>query len=101
MNAREELLEAVKESGSTIKCADIKQDHFLLNNPIRHVLSVGHSIYERDEFLVSLDFDYDSGYGTQYLHGTVCLEDGTWLSRSEYDGFEWWIHNVPTPDEFL
>lgn len=103
MNAREELLEAVKESGSTIKCADIKQDHFRLDTPIRHTLPVGHSTYKRNKFLASLDFDYDNSYGLQFLHGTVWLEDGTWLSRGEYDGSEWWVHNVlpPIPDELL
>jgi hypothetical protein len=27
----------------------------------------------------------------------VWLDDGTWLSRGEYDGSEWWEHNqLPT-----
>lgn len=45
--------------------------------------------------------EYDSSYGGQELFGTVWLTDGTWLSRGEYDGSEWWEHNVrpPIPDE--
>jgi hypothetical protein len=41
-----------------------------------------------------LDFEYDNGYGGQELYGTVWLVDETWLSRGEYDGSEWWEHNV-------
>ncbi len=56
--------------------------------------------YNEDElanFLSNLDFEYDSGYGQQELHGTVWLADGSWLSREEYDGSEWWQHNFLPP----
>lgn len=36
---------------------------------------------------------YDSGYGEQELIGTIVFTDGTWYSRSEYDGSEWWEYN--------
>lgn len=54
----------------------------------------GSTIEEWDKFLKSLDFEYDDGYGSQILYGTVWLNDGTWLSRGEYDGSEWWELNV-------
>ena len=37
--------------------------------------------------------DYDSGYGSQQLFGTIWYKDGTWSTRGEYDGSEWWKYN--------
>lgn len=37
--------------------------------------------------------DYDDGYGTQEVEGYIVFKDGTWLSRGEYDGSEWWVFN--------
>ena len=47
---------------------------------------------ELHEVLPMLDFSYDNGFGSQYLHGTIWYEDGTWSEREEYDGSEWWAH---------
>lgn len=48
-----------------------------------------------------LNFDYDDGFGTQYLEGTIWYSDGTWSSREEYDGSEWWAYRScpPLPPE--
>ena len=56
-------------------------------------LKVNHTEEEFQSFLNSLNFDYDSGYGAQELFGIVWLEDGTWCTRGEYDGSEWWVYN--------
>lgn len=102
MNAEHELLKVVKESGSTIKCAliDFGLSYF---EQERFILPVGYTKEKYKKFMKSLNFSYDCSYGGQFLYGTVWLEDGTWLSRSEYDGREWWVHNVlpPIPDELL
>jgi hypothetical protein len=37
--------------------------------------------------------EYDSGYGGQRLFGTIWMVDGTWWTRGEYDGSEWWQHH--------
>jgi hypothetical protein len=50
-----------------------------------------------DEVLPKLDFDYDSGYGGQYLDGTIWYSDGTWSDRGEYDGAEWWARRECPP----
>lgn len=47
--------------------------------------------------LPMLDFEYDNGYGIQYLHGYIWYKDGTWSERVEYDGSEWWEHKVRPP----
>ena len=41
-------------------------------------------------FYEELDFEYHKGYGTQYIEGTIWYTDGTWSTRQEYDGYEWW-----------
>ncbi len=91
-NAKKELLEAVKDTAK-IKCASIFYEGWE-NEASKKVLKLNHTNDEYNEFLNSLDFEYDSGYGGQELYGIVWLEDGTWLSRGEYDGSEWWEHNV-------
>jgi hypothetical protein len=95
-NAKIEFLQAVLDKAK-VKCAEVDfvESTFLLK--------VGHTQEEYDEFLESLDFMYDSGFGGQYLFGTIWLEDGTWFTRAEYDGSEWWdYHRLPQiPDELL
>nr|WP_298659840.1 hypothetical protein [uncultured Flavobacterium sp.] len=91
-NAKQELLNAVKDTAK-IKCASIRYGR-REDEATPKTLKLNYSENEYNEFLNLLDFEYDSGYGGQELYGTVWLEDGTWLSRGEYDGSEWWEHNV-------
>lgn len=98
MNAKQELL-GILEGKSGIKCADLQYDdntnYFLRENIInKFFLEPIHNEKDEEDFLNSLDFEYDSGYGTQELEGVVWLVDGTWLERGEYDGAEWWEHKV-------
>lgn len=66
-------------------------------------LKQGHTEAEFNEFLSKLDFEYDAGYGAQYVFGYVWLTNGVWMERGEYDGSEWWEwHKYPKiPDELL
>jgi len=48
-----------------------------------------------EEILPLLCFDYDSGFGSQNLYGTIWFADGSWATRGEYDGSEWWDHHTP------
>lgn len=57
---------------------------------------------EELEFLEALDsMDYDNGYGSQHLFGTIVFKDGTWLERGEYDGSEWWEYRKLPTEESL
>ncbi len=40
--------------------------------------------------------EYDSGFGGNEVASNLVIlfKDGTWLSRGEYDGSEWWDYNV-------
>lgn len=86
MNALKELLRIV--NATEIKCAEISCNDKSIE------LKAGHTFSELTVFLESLDFEYDDGYGGQELYGLVWLDDGTWLSRGEYDGSEWWERHV-------
>ena len=114
-NAAIELIEVLKGKAG-IKCATINREYSIhsrdmetydYDNPPEPdkpiLLKLGHTDEEYHKFLEALNFTYDAGYGGQELFGTVWLEDGTWLSRGEYDGSEWWNHHkVPEiPKELL
>lgn len=86
INAKQELLDAIK--GHAILCASIQLD--LTVEPVFITLKKDYSQSDFDAFLGCLDLQYDSGYGSQELHGIVWLSDNAWLERGEYDGEEWW-----------
>lgn len=98
VNAKLELIEfsaEVTEKSSGVKCASIYLGD-LMENPIKEFdLKVGFTIDEFSEFLNSLDFEYDNGYGSQELFGFIWLKDGSWCERYEYDGSESWAHKSP------
>jgi hypothetical protein len=45
-------------------------------------------------FLSNLEFEYDNGYGGQFLYGIIWYKDGTWSDRGEYDGSEWYEYHI-------
>ena len=102
INAKEELLQFL-EGKAKVKCAIITNGDDWNEDKKYILLKVGYSENEWTEFLKSLNFSYDSGFGGQNLFGTVWLKDGTWCTRGEYDGSEWWEHNqLPEiPSELL
>jgi len=93
MNAKEELLDIIENKNITIKCAHLYTEYLFKNEPI-FILKCNYTLDEYNNFLKELDFEYDNGYGMQHLYGIVWLSDNTWLSRSEYDGSEYWVHNI-------
>jgi hypothetical protein len=94
-NAKQELLEILSNDTNKIKCANITHNQSWEDSEEDEFkLPVQHTDFELTVFIESLNFKYDAGFGGQELFGIVWLKDGTWLSRGEYDGTEWWIHNV-------
>ena len=108
-NCKIELLETI--GNRTIECAEIvyiASTLWGMNNetpPENKVinLKVGYSQDEYNQFLKQLNFDYDSGHGSQELYGNVWFINGEWMEREEYDGREWWrIMNRPKiPDNLI
>ena len=91
-NAREEFLEETKDK--SVLCASIALGEY--EDKKTFVLRVGYTQPELDAFILSLDFEYDNGYGGQNLFGNIWYADGTWSDRGEYDGSEWWqFEKVP------
>jgi len=100
-NAKTEFLEETK--GDDVLCAKVSYGRSYWDDDERHcyILRSGYTQIEFDQFLQSLDFEYDSGYGGQKLYGNIWYNDGTWSDRGEYDGSEWWEHQScpPIPKE--
>jgi len=101
-NAKRELLDHLEECNTKVKCA------YILHSPCGYgedsyditkiILTTPHTAEQYNTFLDQLNnLRYDSGYGSQKLYGTIWYEDGTWSSRGEYDGSEWWEHNKLPP----
>jgi hypothetical protein len=103
MNAKEELLGKIEQinkwlDGTKMICASITLDPFghWDDEPKSYILRQGHTPFELEGFLNSLDLEYSSGYGSQELFGTVWFTNGIWMDRYEYDGSEHWdIHRYP------
>jgi len=103
-NARKELEQLLKGKAK-VKCASIERFRKCdYKEPFqKSELKVNHTEEELESFLKSLDFEYNAGFGSQELFGTVWLEDGAWCTRGEYYGSEWWkYHKLPEiPEELL
>ena len=91
-NAKQELLLAI--GSKKIAYGMVKYEEYYGADPI--IISFRDD-KEFHELIDHLDFEYDSGFGRQYIFGCIVFTDKTWLSRSEYDGSEWWKYNF-TPN---
>jgi hypothetical protein len=89
INAKEEFLKHV--GYRKVLCATVSHRD-LINTDYK--LNVEHSYKEYDKFIESLDFEYYPGYGAQELFGVIWYIDGTWSTRGEYDGSEWWENHL-------
>jgi hypothetical protein len=100
INAKEEFLDKI---GRVVKCAAITLSNSSDDDEVTFILKVGHTKEELNTFLESLNFEYNNGFGGQYLFGTVwCSDDKSWFTRGEYDGSEWWEkHTLPIIPEEL
>lgn len=100
-NAKDEFTEHIEDR--EVVCAALDKGGYWDKDRPTFLLKQGYSEVDYNNFLNSLNFIYDSGYGSQELYGVIWYTDGTWSSRGEYDGSEWWEYNrVPdVPDELL
>lgn len=89
---KEDLLDHVKDR--EIKCATISFLNDDYGYDLLSQLNVNYTKDQYNEFLKSLDIEFDSGFGTQNVKGIIWYKDGTWSSRYEYDGSECWGYNV-------
>lgn len=96
-NAKQELLYYIELRNVEIKAASISFDVPEQDKLTCIVLPCNHTPEQWETFLTALDFEYDAGYGHQYIYGTIWHTDGTWSTREEYDGSEWWQRHVMPP----
>ena len=95
MNAREEFLKKISTFEVEVVCAQIRLEHRYDDYTV-YTLNIDYTEEELTEFLNNLNFEYDSGFGRQYLFGTIWCKNNIWFSRSEYDGSECWeYHEYP------
>ena len=95
LNAAEEFSEHVK--GLTVTCAFVQSEHCADLKLPKVVLKKGYTVEDYERFLDHLGFDYEAGYGSQELTGTIWFDDGSWSTRGEYDGSEWWENHKRPP----
>lgn len=94
MNAKEEFLRHI--GNNEVLCVELSIDNHKKSKVVNTFLTTGYTKEEREQFLIDINKDYDAGYGSQELYGTIWYKDGTWSTRGEYDGSEWWdYHCVP------
>ena len=93
MNAKEEFLNEIKLANGKVRCAIIEYNPYTYGESGTRLLTTGWDDHDFEQFLNSIDFEYDDGYGTQELFGNIWYEDGPWSDREEYDGSEDWRYN--------
>lgn len=93
-NALKEFINHVGNNINNVKCATIMRTN-CWTHECTHIVNLfeNHNTEQFDSFLKKLDFEYDAGYGGQELFGIIWFKDGTWSTRGEYDGSEWWEHH--------
>ena len=93
LNAKKEFLDIIKNYkliASEIQYYDI--DGVVYDIKLKPLFSKN----DYNDFLESLNHNYDNGYGGQNLYGVIFCEDGAWMQRYEYDGSECWsIYQYP------
>lgn len=90
VDACKEFLEHIENRH--ILCAEVRYDNYNIDKIIR--LRQDYDANDLQRFLDALKFDYNDSYGHQFVYGTIWYTDGTWSTRREYDGSEWWEHQV-------
>ena len=93
MNAKLEFLNVTESNKLLCSTITISYDW---NGGTTFNLKPGYTPEEYDLFINNLDFDYDDGFGSQHLFGTIWCDNGVWFDRHEYDGSEYWdFHKYP------
>ena len=86
INAKDEFINHVGRK--IVKCAFVQFIEY--EDGEKFFITTGYTQDEYNEFLSNIDKIYNNGYGGQELDGMIWYEDGTWTTRGEYDGSEWW-----------
>lgn len=79
-------------AGREVKCAVITYGHDYWDAEDRRTARLPESFSDSEykSFLQQIDYEYDSGYGSQKVFGYIWYTDGTWSERCAHNGVEWW-----------
>lgn len=87
MNAQKELI-------AHIDGREVKYVHIVYKKMFGNEIVISGTL---EDVVERMNFEYDSGYGTQEVYGHIWYKDGTWSDRVEYNGSEWWLLQLPPP----
>ena len=91
-NAKQEFINHTQDR--QILQAIVTNDEFSLKvKEFKAVLRRDYNSEDYAAFLNQINFDYDDSFGWVELEGTIWFTDGTWSTRGEYEGVEWWEHH--------
>lgn len=95
INAKDEFLYAIKSINRPLLAVSISYGSSWDEDTSRkYQLKCNYNVKEWHEFLDSINFKYDNGYGGALLNGIIYFSECSVL-RGEYDGSEWWeVSNV-------
>ena len=103
-NAKQEFLDLTTRLGLAVEAVSIKMDGFDMYTEepqwTKIILKQNYNAVEYREFISRLEFTYNDGFGGQELFGTIWFKDGSWATRAEYDGSEWWEHQTRPEIEY-
>tara|TARA_B110000977_G_scaffold36886_1_gene49555 strand:- start:6714 stop:7034 length:321 start_codon:yes stop_codon:yes gene_type:complete len=104
-NARQELLDLTTRLGLAVEAVSIRFGYYdeeddTNEDYVKVILKQNYNDIDYKEFISKLEFTYDSGYGCQELFGRIWFKDGSWATRGEYDGSEWWEHHTRPEIEY-
>ena len=87
--------ESLADMNLLTETAQVMSAHGKTANDISWIGGRDFYINTEDFFLFAKDVDYDSGYGSAEVATdlVIVFKDGSWLSRGEYDGAEFWRYN--------
>ena len=88
-NFQEETLNAMTHFGKVV--SDVK---YVGLNPMSIEEGEPIPMMKVTEFMAMCNFEYDSGYGGQIIQSNLMIvfSDGSFMTRGEYDGSEWWTY---------
>lgn len=112
MNCKKEFIYYFSKLKDMLLCADVYSEEYcpckkddvetIELERKRFLLKRGYTEEDYENFLNSLDFEYDAGFGAQQVFGLVWFTDGVWAAREEYDGSErWGFYKYPDIPDWL
>jgi len=93
MNALKEIKSFINEINAVVVSCRPSSCYYDDEDVKSYTLYPDHTSEEFEDFKDFMNFEYNNGFGGQELYGTIWFKDGTWCTRGEYDGSEWWEHH--------